>query len=203
MRITPAVVALALTLAPATGLAQGFHKGEQFFSLAFGEGRTTVTPGDFVWVDETFPDGLPLPAHDDEVFLLDLAGGAMMADHFALVGGFEGPGAHVPDVQGRLWNLHFYGGARYWPAHRLWVEGDLGPTWLNVARGEGGAQVESSKWGLGLVGVVGYELLQRRNASFVKKGHFLAHVQARVSTNAAGGVRATTVGALLGFSTGW
>lgn len=86
MRITPAVVALTLTLAPATGLAQRFHKGEQFVSLSFGVGRTTVTPGDFVWVDETFPDGLPLPAHDNEVFLLDLAGGVRATTVGALLG---------------------------------------------------------------------------------------------------------------------
>jgi hypothetical protein len=124
----------------------------------------------------------------------------MVANRLAIMRGVELLGG---SKEVRLANFHFFGGLRSWLANRLWVEGGLGPTWSNVFAGEGEEQMDSGKWGLGLVGVVGYDLLQERNASFMTKGHFMAHVQARVSTNAAGGVRANTLALLLGFAYGW
>jgi hypothetical protein len=69
--------------------------------------------------------------------------------------------------------------------------------------GEGEEQVDSGKWGLGLLGAAGYDFLQRRNASFMAGGHFMANIQVRMTTNAAGGVRANTVALLLGFAYGY
>lgn len=54
-----------------------------------------------------------------------------------------------------------------------------------------------------MLGVVGYDLIQRRNPSFVTRGHFVVQAQARVSTHAAGGMRVNTLSALLGFAVGY
>jgi hypothetical protein len=184
---------------PVVGRAQGFQPPEHFFTLSFGAGSTSIHPPDFVWIDEQFPAGLVLPRRDTGG-LVELSAGAMVANRLAILGGVELLGGN--DAV-RLANFHFYGGLRSWLANRLWVEGGLGPTWSNVFSDEGEEQRESGKWGLGLVGVVGYDLLQRRNASFMSGSHFVANVQARMSTNAAGGVRANTLALSLGFEWGW
>ena len=74
---------------------------------------------------------------------------------------------------------------------------------MRVIAREAEEQVESGKWGIGLLGVAGFDLIQRRNASFLSDGHFMAHVQARASTHAAGGMRTNTLALLLGFAIGW
>lgn len=62
--------------------------------------------------------------------------------------------------------------------------------------------MSSGNWGLGGHGIVGYDLIQRRNPSFVTRGHFVAHVQARCATHAANTLRTNTAAALLGFAIG-
>jgi hypothetical protein len=56
---------------------------------------------------------------------------------------------------------------------------------------------------LGGHGIVGYDLIQRRNPSFVTRGHFVVHVQARFVTHAASAIRTNTAAALLGFAIGY
>ena len=188
---------LEVTL-PATSQAQGFRTSEQFGTLSYGPSHTSINPPEFVWRDETFPEGLVLPRRESGGSI-ELSGGAMVTNRLAIMGGFD---LHTGSKEIRLANFQFHGGLRNWLTKKLWVEGGLGPTYLDVFEDEGEQQRDSGKWGLGLIGVVGYDLLQRRNASFMSGQHFAAHVQVRMSTNAAGGVRTNTLGLLLGFAMG-
>ena len=156
-------------------------------TLSFGAGETWINPPEFVRRDEVFSEGLVLPSRDSGA-LMELSGGAMVANRVAIMGGFELLGG---SKEVRLANFHLYRGLRSWLGKRLWVDGGLGPTWSNVFADQGEEHRDSGKWGLGLVGVVGYDLLQRRNASFTGRGHFMAHVQVRMSTNANLGMEPT------------
>lgn len=190
-------VVLVVTV-PIVVLAQAFQPPEQFMNLSFGTVRTSITPPDFVWTDDKFPR-LVLPRRDSDG-AMELSVGAMVANRLAIVGGIGLLGGSG-DV--RVAPIHLYGGVRRWITGRAWVEGGIGPTVVRVFQGEGETQVDSGNWGVGLLGVVGYDLIQRRNPSFVTRGHFVAHAQARIHANAAGGVRANTVALLIGFAVGY
>jgi hypothetical protein len=187
---------------PDLGEAQGFRRGEQFATLSFGGGATALIPKDFVWTDETFPDGLRLPSRDTRAPSMEMSVGAMTTERLAIVGGFlEITGANVSDVPGRLWNINLHGGVRYWVARRLWMEAGVGPTYTSVAIGEGEEQVDSGKWGWGALGAVGYDFIQARYTN--RGAHVMVPVQVRVSTNSAAGVRANTLAVLSGIVVGW
>jgi hypothetical protein len=170
--------------------------------MSFGSGRATLNPSDFVWVDRKFPDGLPLPTRDTRAAAMELTYGYMMAERFAIIGGLAGPMVNVEDVPGRLVNLHLWVGVRRWLTRKAWIEGGLGPTWTSVAEGVGNEQIDSGAWGLGLLGGVGYDFVQFRRAS-EGYAHFVLQVQVRVSTHAAGGLRANSIAGLLGAGLGW
>lgn len=194
------VLAAALAIVkPLACYAQGFLPREQYGTLSFGAARTSIHPPVFAWIDDKFPAGLALPTREHGV-LMEISAGQMVATRLAIVIGVEliGNNQYVG-----LANIHLYGGARSWLAKRLWVEGGLGPAWLSVHMGEGTGQPESTRWGFGVVGIVGYDLVQRRNASFLTQGHFMLQVQGRLSSNAAGGVRANSMALLLGSAIGW
>jgi hypothetical protein len=198
-RVSATLTMLVAALLPTESRAQGFQPHEQFFTLSMGPGRTSITPEGFVWVDEEFPEGLVLPARQGGG-AIEMSLGVMAGGRVAILGGFEMllGGEDLP----RVANYHLFGGARSWLTKRIWVEGGLGPTWTDVFAGEGVEQRDSVRAGFGVVAVAGYDLIQRRNPSFFI-GHFVAHVQARIASNAAGGVRANTVALLFGFAGGW
>jgi hypothetical protein len=183
---------------PAEGNAQGFRPPEQFMTFSIGPGRTSTDSDGFVWVDKQFPGGIVVPARDKSV-TLELSAGAMVSQRLAVLGGLDLLGGN--SAVG-VAPIHLFGGLR-WIAGRAWVEGGLGPTYMRVIAREGEESVESGKWGVGLLGVVGFDLIQRRDASFLSQGHFTASVQARASTHAAGGMRTNTLALLLGFAIGW
>jgi hypothetical protein len=187
---------------PDLGEAQGFRRREQFGTLSFGGGATTLRPKDFVWTDEKFPDGLRLPGRDGGAPSLEMSLGFMTTDRLAILGGFlDFTGAHVPDVPGRLANFNFHGSVRFWLARRLWLEVGTGPTYVNVFMGEGDAQVDSGEWGWGALGAAGYDLVQARETS--SGAHVMVPVQFRVSTNSAAGVRSNSWTVMSGIAVGW
>ena len=187
---------------PDPGEAQGFRRREQFASLSFGGGATTLVPKDFVWTDEKFPDGLRLPGRDGGAPSIEMSLGVMTTERLAIaIGCLDITSAYVSDVPGRLWNINLHGGVRYWMLRRLWTEGGAGPTYTSVAIGEGDAQVDSGKWGWGALGAVGYDLVQARRTN--SGAHVMVPVQLRVSTNAAGGVRSNSWAVLSGIVVGW
>jgi hypothetical protein len=196
------LLAVLLAGLPDPGEAQGFRRGEQFGTLSFGGGATTLSPKDFVWTDEKFPEGLRLPSRDTGAPSMEMSLGAMATERLAIVVGFlDITTANVSDVPGRLWNINLHGSVRYWVLRRLWVEGGAGPTYTSVAIGEGDAQVDSGEWGWGALSAVAYELVQARYTN--SGAHVMVPIQLRVSTNSAGGVRSNAWAVLSGIAVGW
>ena len=196
------LVGLLVALPPDPAEAQGFLRSEQFGTLTFGAGATTLRPKNFVWTDEKFPEGLLLPGHDAGAPSMEMSIGVMTTDRLAIVGGLlDFTGANVSDVPGRLANFTFHGGVRYWVRRRLWVGAGAGPTYVNVFFGEGDAQVDSGRWGWGALGAAGYDLIQARNTN--SGAHVTVPIQLRLTTNAAGGVRSNSWAVLSGIMVGW
>jgi hypothetical protein len=201
-----AICGLVVLMAmPVVCEAQGFARGGQFGSLAFGAGATDLTPDDVSWTDETFTDGLRLPSWDRGAPMIEFSLGVMTTDRLAVIGRLlDVTGASVHGVPGRLANFNIHGGVRYWIARRVWLEGALGPTLMRVLTGEDDAQLESGNWGWGVAGAVGYDLIQRRSVQTMAggRGRFMLPVQVRITTTRAGGVRTASLGLLMGIVVG-
>lgn len=197
---TAVLLALVITSAqPARANAQTFQQGEQFGSLSCGYGSQSLFRPGFVWTSETFPDGLVLPPRQ-KGWALDISGGAMIRPRLAVVAGVEFLAGNL-DV--RLATFRVSAGLRGWLTNRLWVQGALGPAYLGVFAGRGDDQVTDGRWGLGATGILGFDLLQRRDSPFVAQGHSVLHLETRLGLAAGGGVRTNGIAGLLGFTTGW
>jgi hypothetical protein len=204
-RIALLSVAVAVTglMSATNGCAQTFQEGEQFMSMSFGAGPATVHAPHDRWTSAAFPNGLELPRHDRTAWLFELTAGEMLSERTALLGGFDLINLDRPDISGRLQAFHFYVEGRHWIAHRVWVGGGVGPTYLEAAEGWEGDITTSGAWGLGLMGAAGVDLVQSRDSGLFDMGHASLHLQGRASTHTANHTRASAVALMLGFTYGW
>ena len=183
---------LFLLAQPGVVGAQGYPPGSQFADLSIGVAGLVIRPANIVWTDPKLPDGVRLPPRMDST-VMTLNVGRVTGSWYAIIGGFDLSGGGRSGIG--YGNHSIHGGVRKWVRPGVWLEGTVGAAYTSVLIGEWDAANDTGKWGLGLGGAVGVDVLRFGGVRTV-------NVQVRAATSTAGPVRTYRVGVMLGFGLG-